>query len=154
MRKGKQREMERRTGAGKRENMKSKAEWKEKKPAEGKVTVDRGKNPGKSSFGEKNRSRRQSGEDDRQHRRRGETAAWQKAGKESGKRTKEGEKGHRTEKGDVENGRKVCRAFGDCGGCQMLHIPYEKQLKRKEKETAKLLRPYVELNGTSGTLPK
>lgn len=150
MRKGKQREMERRTGAGKRENMKSKAEWKEKKPAEGKVTVDRGKNPGKSSFGEKNRSRRQSGEDDRQHRRRGETAAWQKAGKESGKRTKEGEKGHRTEKGDVENGRKVCRAFGDCGGCQMLHIPYEKQLKRKEKETAKLLRPYVELEGIIG----
>ena len=29
------------------------------------------------------------------------------------------------------NGR--CRAFGECGGCQMLHLPYEEQLMIKEK---------------------
>ena len=46
------------------------------------------------------------------------------------------------------NGR--CRAFGECGGCQMLHLPYDEQLMIKEKETAKLLKPYVRLEGIIG----
>ena len=47
-------------------------------------------------------------------------------------------------------GKGKCRAFGECGGCQMLHLPYEEQLKLKEKETAKLLKPYVRLEGIIG----
>lgn len=43
-----------------------------------------------------------------------------------------------------------CRAFGECGGCQMLDIPYEEQLALKEKEMAKLLKSYVKLEGMIG----
>ena len=32
----------------------------------------------------------------------------------------------------------------------MLHLPYEEQLALKEKETAKLLKPYVRLEGIIG----
>lgn len=51
---------------------------------------------------------------------------------------------------DEQKGKSRCRAFGECGGCQMLHLPYDKQLERKEKETAKLLKPYVRLEGIIG----
>lgn len=51
---------------------------------------------------------------------------------------------------DVKIGKGRCRAFGECGGCQMLHLPYEKQLALKEKETANLLKPYVRLEGIIG----
>lgn len=49
-----------------------------------------------------------------------------------------------------KEGKGKCRAFGECGGCQMLHLPYEEQLLLKEKETAKLLKPYVRLEGIIG----
>lgn len=51
---------------------------------------------------------------------------------------------------DEQKGKSRCRAFGECGGCQMLHLPYEKQLALKEKETAKILKPYVRLEGIIG----
>ena len=47
-------------------------------------------------------------------------------------------------------GKKICRAFGDCGGCQLLGVPYEEQLAIKKRETAKLLKPYVKLEGMIG----
>lgn len=47
-------------------------------------------------------------------------------------------------------GKSRCRAFGECGGCQMLDMPYEQQLVVKQQETAKLLRPYVKLEGIIG----
>ncbi len=47
-------------------------------------------------------------------------------------------------------GKSRCRAFGECGGCQMLDMLYEQQLKVKEQETAKLLKPYVKLEGIIG----
>lgn len=43
-----------------------------------------------------------------------------------------------------------CKAFGECGGCQMLDMPYEQQLILKQQETAKLLKPYVKLEGIIG----
>ena len=77
-------------------------------------------------------------------------------GNERGKRTA----GNRKEYGEefrparmgkeVQKGKSRCRAFGECGGCQMLHLPYEEQLALKEKETAKLLKPYVRLEGIIG----
>ncbi len=77
-------------------------------------------------------------------------------GNERGKRTI----GNRKEYGEefrparmgkeVQKGKSRCRAFGECGGCQMLHLPYEEQLALKEKETAKLLKPYVRLEGIIG----
>ncbi len=51
---------------------------------------------------------------------------------------------------DAQKGKTRCRAFGECGGCQMLHLPYEEQLALKEKETAKILKPYVRLEGIIG----
>ena len=53
-------------------------------------------------------------------------------------------------KWEIEGGKGRCRAFGECGGCQMLHLPYQEQLTFKEKETAKLLKPYVRLEGIIG----
>lgn len=53
-------------------------------------------------------------------------------------------------KWEIERGKGRCRAFGECGGCQMLHLPYQEQLTFKEKETAKLLKPYVRLEGIIG----
>ena len=53
-------------------------------------------------------------------------------------------------KWEIERGKGRCRAFGECGGCQMLHLPYQEQLTLKEKETAKLLKPYVRLEGIIG----
>lgn len=47
-------------------------------------------------------------------------------------------------------GKKICRAFGDCGGCQLLGIPYEEQLAEKKRELTKLLKPYVKLEGMIG----
>lgn len=43
-----------------------------------------------------------------------------------------------------------CRYFGECGGCRMIDMPYEEQLQLKESDTAKLLKPYVKLDGIIG----
>ncbi len=45
---------------------------------------------------------------------------------------------------------KICHAFGDCGGCQLLGIPYEEQLAGKKRKLAKLLKPYVKPEGIIG----
>ncbi len=79
-----------------------------------------------------------------------ENAGWRREDRGNGAYAKEWEKDDRIREKDVENGKTVCRAFGECGGCQMLHLPYEKQLKRKVKETEKLLKPYVRLEGIIG----
>jgi 23S rRNA (uracil-5-)-methyltransferase RumA len=55
--------------------------------------------------------------------------------------------------GDMTRKRKndgLCHAFGECGGCQLLGIPYEEQLTKKKRELAKLLKPYVKLEGMIG----
>ena len=50
----------------------------------------------------------------------------------------------------IKKGRALCRAFGECGGCQLLGIPYEEQLIQKEKEVQSLLKPYVRIQGIIG----
>ena len=35
-----------------------------------------------------------------------------------------------------------CKVFGKCGGCQLLNMSYEEQLKKKKDEVTKLLKPY------------
>ena len=41
------------------------------------------------------------------------------------------------EKSDLET-NKTCKHFGECGGCSMLSVPYEKQLQIKEKQVMDL----------------
>lgn len=43
-----------------------------------------------------------------------------------------------------------CQVSKKCGGCQLIDVPYEEQLDRKKKETAKLLKSYVKLEGIIG----
>ncbi|HBA70334.1 MAG TPA: 23S rRNA (uracil(1939)-C(5))-methyltransferase RlmD [Lachnospiraceae bacterium] len=64
--------------------------------------------------------------------------------------TKSGREFRRLRKEELERGQSICRAFGECGGCQMLHLSYKKQLVLKEKETARLLKPYVRLEKIIG----
>lgn len=36
----------------------------------------------------------------------------------------------------------LCPVFKKCGGCQFLNIPYKKQVKNKQEQLSKLLKPY------------
>lgn len=38
--------------------------------------------------------------------------------------------------------KSLCPVHGKCGGCQLLDMPYEKQLKKKQNHVSKLLQPY------------
>lgn len=44
----------------------------------------------------------------------------------------------------------VCPVMKKCGGCAFQGVPYEEQLKKKRKKTAKLLKPYCEVKGILG----
>ena len=44
----------------------------------------------------------------------------------------------------------TCKIFGKCGGCQMLNMPYEEQLKKKKSEVDKLLKPYCKVEKIIG----
>ena len=46
--------------------------------------------------------------------------------------------------------KKQCPNFKKCGGCQYLDLPYEEQLKKKQKEIAALLKPYCKVNPIVG----
>ena len=43
-----------------------------------------------------------------------------------------------------------CPNFKKCGGCQYLDIPYEKQLEKKQRELAALLKPFCKVNPIVG----
>ena len=38
--------------------------------------------------------------------------------------------------------KSLCPVHGKCGGCQLLDMPYEKQLKKKQNQVSRLLQPY------------
>lgn len=38
-----------------------------------------------------------------------------------------------------------CPVFKSCGGCQLLDVPYQKQIKKKKERLVELLKPYCEL---------
>lgn len=44
----------------------------------------------------------------------------------------------------------TCPYVKKCGGCRNIEMPYVQQLKAKEQYVAKLLSPYVKLNGITG----
>lgn len=71
----------------------------------------------------------------------------QKAGKKNGQRKRTGLK-NAAQKETGQRG--LCPAFGKCGGCQLLNIPYEKQLQEKQKRIEKLLSPYCRVQGIIG----
>ncbi len=60
------------------------------------------------------------------------------------------ERGMEKNREGKQQGKGLCHAFGECGGCQLLGVPYEEQLKQKERELAKLLKPYVKPEGMIG----
>ena len=43
------------------------------------------------------------------------------------------------EKHETAGQKAICPAFGKCGGCQMLDVPYEEQLKRKQHNAGRIL---------------
>ncbi|MBD5501485.1 MAG: 23S rRNA (uracil(1939)-C(5))-methyltransferase RlmD [Lachnospiraceae bacterium] len=43
-----------------------------------------------------------------------------------------------------------CPVFKKCGGCQLLDISYDKQLKKKEEQLKKTLKPYCKIEGFLG----
>lgn len=43
-----------------------------------------------------------------------------------------------------------CPVYKKCGGCQLLHMDYQVQLKHKREQVAKLLKPYGKLEGIIG----
>lgn len=45
---------------------------------------------------------------------------------------------------------KICKAAGKCGGCQQLLVPYEEQLKKKQKYVAELLKPFGKVDPILG----
>lgn len=44
----------------------------------------------------------------------------------------------------------LCPVHEKCGGCQLLDIPYEKQLEEKQKQVEKLLKPYCKVEKIMG----
>ncbi len=43
-----------------------------------------------------------------------------------------------------------CPVFGKCGGCQLLDMPYQKQLQKKQSRVAELLKPYCKVSAMIG----
>ena len=43
-----------------------------------------------------------------------------------------------------------CPVYNKCGGCQLLHVDYKKQLKRKKEDVAELLKEYGRIEGIIG----
>ncbi len=176
---GRKKGMEKRGEAGRKDGM-GRKEWGAEKPSKSKNAVEGREKTGKRFYGERdsrkpsekyvasNRKgggekkwqsrngekpkadRKQYAAEDRQYASRKEAGAWKGSDRERERATEEWGKSFQAGYKDIEAGKKICRAFGECGGCQMLHLPYKKQLKRKMKETAKLLDPYVRLEEIIG----
>ena len=55
---------------------------------------------------------------------------------------------------EPSNGKKgkpeICLVYKKCGGCQFQGVPYEEQLKKKEKQVKKLLSPYCKVHPIIG----
>ena len=47
-------------------------------------------------------------------------------------------------------GKSLCPVHGRCGGCQLLDIPYKDQLKQKQTQVTKLLKPYCSVEKIVG----
>ncbi len=49
-----------------------------------------------------------------------------------------------------KNGEYACPVQKRCGGCQLLHLSYHKQLARKQQQVEKLLKPYCRVHKITG----
>ncbi|MDE7330918.1 MAG: 23S rRNA (uracil(1939)-C(5))-methyltransferase RlmD [Lachnospiraceae bacterium] len=49
-----------------------------------------------------------------------------------------------------EKEKQLCPVNKKCGGCQLLHMDYKKQLEWKKEQISKLLKPYGKLEGITG----
>ncbi len=49
------------------------------------------------------------------------------------------------EKNKNRKGKTLCPVFQTCGGCRLLDIPYEKQIKKKREQLSEQLKPYCRL---------
>lgn len=65
---------------------------------------------------------------------------------EDEKPKKEGDNRNRKEKKNLSG----CPVFSRCGGCQLLDMPYDKQLKLKQKKLEELLKPYCRVQPIIG----
>ena len=50
----------------------------------------------------------------------------------------------------VKSEKSLCPVHGRCGGCQLLDIPYKDQLKQKQTQVTKLLKPYCSVEKIVG----
>ncbi len=70
--------------------------------------------------------------------------------------TKKGDRGETFGRKRFEEGKKYqkkssqCPVFHKCGGCQLLDMPYEKQLEQKQKQLETLLKPYCKVEPIIG----
>ncbi|MDO5799330.1 MAG: 23S rRNA (uracil(1939)-C(5))-methyltransferase RlmD [Eubacteriales bacterium] len=58
------------------------------------------------------------------------------------KKTEQKKSEQKKEERKKSAGKSLCPVHGRCGGCQLLDIPYEEQLKQKQIQVTKLLKPY------------
>ncbi len=49
-----------------------------------------------------------------------------------------------------KTGEKLCPVYKKCGGCQLQGVPYQEQLKKKQKEIRQLLKPFGEVKPIIG----
>lgn len=49
-----------------------------------------------------------------------------------------------------QNPGQICRVEKKCGGCQLLHLTYEEQLKKKQKQVSILMKPYCTVHKITG----
>ena len=61
-------------------------------------------------------------------------------GKPGGRKTDKTRKDSIKKTAVQEKGNHLCPVFARCGGCQLLHLPYEQQLKQKQKMMEELLK--------------
>ena len=131
-------------------------EWSDKKSGE-KTRINSGEKSGRKSgentwqktgewsdkkLGEK--ARKYQGEKSGKN---SEKETWRKSEEWSDKKL-----GEKTRKNSVEKSenRSQCPVFRKCGGCQLLDMPYKKQLELKQKQLETLLKPFCRLEAMIG----
>ena len=53
-------------------------------------------------------------------------------------------------KKERRDGEKLCPVSSKCGGCQFLDMPYEKQLKKKQRDVEQLLKGFCKVHKIAG----
>lgn len=61
-----------------------------------------------------------------------------------------GEEKQRSQKLQSKKKQSVCPVFSKCGGCQLLDMPYEKQLQKKKREVEALLKGICPVHSVEG----